>query len=190
MKSRTDILTVKPLIILLLVAIPAALTPFSPLTDTVTHAQTESSTTPDASSEKAALIALYNATNGASWTQSNNWLSEQPVATWYGVITGQSGHVTELRLSNTGLSGPIPDLSPLTNLTTLDLSHNQLRGPVPDLSALTSLTSLNLSSNQLRGPVPNLNTLTSLTSLNLSSNQLSGPSQSEHTHEPDEPEPR
>ena len=73
---------------------------------------------PVANEQRAALVALYHATGGAGWTQNDNWLSRQPLADWHGVVTDAKGHVTELRLANTGLSGPVPDLSALTSLTT------------------------------------------------------------------------
>ena len=109
---------------------------------------------PAAPEERAALVALYQATNGANWAHSDNWLSDAPVASWYGVVTDDGDHVTELNLPANGLSGPIPDLSALTSLTRLSLQTNQLRGPVPDLSALTSLIWLDLGHNQLRGLDP------------------------------------
>ena len=130
---------------------------------------------PAAPEERAALFALYQATNGANWAHSDNWLSDAPVASWYGVVTDDGGRVTELNLPANGLSGPIPDLSALTSLTRLSLQTNQLRGPVPDLSALTSLIWLDLGHNQLRGPVPDLSALTSLSRLFLGVNGLSGP---------------
>ena len=34
-------------------------------------------------SDRAALVALYNATGGASWTDSTNWLSDRPIGEWY-----------------------------------------------------------------------------------------------------------
>ena len=130
---------------------------------------------PDTAGERAALVALYNAANGPNWTRNDNWLSDATLAAWYGVTTDAGGRVTELRLPNNGLSGPILDLSALTNLTTLVLESNQLRGPVPDLSPLTNLTSLDLGHNQLSGSIPDLSALSNLTRLDLESNGLSGP---------------
>ena len=46
--------------------------------------------------ERAALIALYNATGGANWRRSVNWLSNEPLSTWSGVYTDENGHVTTL----------------------------------------------------------------------------------------------
>ena len=129
---------------------------------------------PDAAAQRAALVALYNATDGPNWTRSDNWLSAKPLGEWYGVATDAVGRVTELKLPDTGLSGPIPILSALSNLTELDLSNNQLRGSIPDLSALTNLEWLSLSGNQLSGSIPDLSALSNLTFLFLRDNQLNG----------------
>ena len=72
------------------------------------------------------------------------------------------------------MSGPIPDLSKLTNLTRLYLSSNKLSGQVPDLGALTELRELILSGNMLTGSMPDLGALTKLRHVYLGSNQLSG----------------
>ena len=40
-------------------------------------------------SDRAALVALYEATDGENWTNNTNWLSDRPIGEWYGV----SGHV-------------------------------------------------------------------------------------------------
>ena len=83
-------------------------------------------------------------------------------------------NLTRLELTSNELSGPIPDLSALTKLWWLLLSGNKLSEPFPDLSALTNLGSLSLSNNEFSGPFPDLSTLTNLVFLNLGSNQLSG----------------
>ena len=134
----------------------------------------ESSVIQDAAEERAALVALYEAADGVNWTQNDNWSTAASISTWYGVTTDESGLVVELLLSGNGLSGLLPDLSALTNLTILDLSYNQLSGRIPDLSALTNLRNLFLSDNQLDGPIPDLSTLTKLTTLDLGFNQLTG----------------
>ena len=59
-------------------------------------------------SDRAALVALYNATKGASWSTRTNWLSGRPLDEWLGVTTDSDGRVTELYLNRKQLTGPIP----------------------------------------------------------------------------------
>ena len=40
--------------------------------------------------DRAALVAFYNATGGANWTNNTNWLTNVPVGQWYGVTTDAS----------------------------------------------------------------------------------------------------
>ena len=59
-------------------------------------------------SDRAVLVALYNATNGAQWEDNTNWLSDQPLDQWYGVTTDADGRVSSLNLGWNDLSGSIP----------------------------------------------------------------------------------
>ena len=147
----------------------------STLTPTPTPTPTATASAATPAEQRAALSALYNATGGANWTHNDNWLSNQPLSTWHGVTADGNGHVLRLSLASNGLTGRLPDLSALTNLTTLELDFNELSGPFPDLSALTKLERLELTSNELSGPVPDLSALTNLWWLFLSGNELSGP---------------
>ena len=130
---------------------------------------------PEVPEERAALVALYEATDGTNWRRRDHWLSEESIANWYGVYTDKQGHVTGLFLQNNGLSGTLPDLGALTSLTSLNLGINGLSGPVPDLSSHVGLTNLSLHENQLAGRVPELNSLVDLIRLNLDDNELTGP---------------
>ena len=128
-------------------------------------------------SERDALVALYNATDGANWSDNSNWLSVEPLGDWYGVTTGADGHVTRLSLNENSLSGAIPaELGNLTNLGYLYLASNSLSGSIPaELGNLTQLGYLHLASNSLSGTIPiELGNLTKLYSLLLSENSLSG----------------
>ena len=49
--------------------------------------------------DRAALVALYNATGGPNWSRNDNWLSDAPIDEWFGVDTGSSGRVTVLDLN-------------------------------------------------------------------------------------------
>ena len=127
--------------------------------------------------DKAALVALYNATDGANWTTKTNWTSEQPLASWHGVVTNSDGNVTSLTLDNNQLSGEIPaELGALSELYKLDLSANQLSGTIPaTLGRLSNLDTLHLHTNDLSGAIPaELGALEALIALQLYTNQLSG----------------
>jgi len=124
-----------------------------------------------------ALVALYNATDGANWTDNTNWLSANPVSTWFGV-TVSGNRVTNIVLNTNNLSGTMPiELGNLTNLIELDFEVNQISGVLPvELGDLSNLTSLQLWGNQLTGSIPTeLGNLSSLQKLDLNGNQLSGP---------------
>ncbi len=127
--------------------------------------------------QRAALVALYNSTDGANWTRNTNWNTTDPVADWYGVTTDGDGNVTWLYLSRNSLSGSIPtQIGDLASLTSLNLDRNSLSGSIPaEIGDLASLTSLNLDRNSLSGSIPaEIGDLASLTSLDLASNGLSG----------------
>ena len=138
---------------------------------------TTATTAGDAATDRAALAALYNATDGANWRNNGNWLSNAPMGEWHGVTTDSDGRVTQLILDNNQLTGEIPaELGNLTYLTELHLDNNQLTGEIPaELGNLTNLKDLDLSNNQLTGEIPSaLADLSNLEVLLLSGNQLTG----------------
>ncbi len=141
---------------------------------TVSAAVTPTPAQTPAPTERGALVALYEATDGANWVESDNWLTNEPLASWSGVVTDSNGKVSELNLAVNGLKGQIPNLSALTDLKILDLSLNPLTGPIPNMSALTQLTRLDLGFNDLSGQIPDPSALTNLTVLALKANQLTG----------------
>ena len=127
--------------------------------------------------DRAALVALYNATGGANWIDKHNWLSDEPLGEWQGITTDDEGRVTQLHLWDNNLTGAIPaPLGDLSQLQELLLENNGLSGEIPSvLGSLSRLTELNLSGNHLDGSIPSaLGNLNSLTVLDLDSNQLSG----------------
>ena len=142
----------------------------------------------DPASDRAALVALYHATDGPDWINSENWLTDAPLGDWHGVDTDASGRVVRLDLAGFwdiearrevrhGLTGPIPlELSNLTKLYHLDLGFNELTGPIPpELANLTELSFLNLGVNELTGPIPpELGQLVNLVTLTLWRNHLWG----------------
>ena len=129
-------------------------------------------------SERAVLMALYEATGGANWTNNTNWLTDRPLSEWFGVRVNGSGRVSLLRLRGNNLTGSIPpELGSLTGLTELYLDGNEnLTGWIPpELGSLTHLTHVNLANNDLIGPLPpELGALVNLRELWLYHNNLSG----------------
>jgi Leucine-rich repeat (LRR) protein len=126
--------------------------------------------------DSLALVALYDSTNGDSWTTKTYWKSDSAVSKWYGVtVTGN--RVTSLSLGNNNLVGAIPpSIGDLDSLTGLLLWDNQLTDSIPqEIGNLTSLTFLGLSNNQLTGSIPpEIGSLTNLGEVYLSGNQLTG----------------
>ena len=126
--------------------------------------------------DRAALQALYDATDGSTWTNSTNWKTDAPLDQWYGVTMHQ-GRVWGVDLHDNALAGSIPsDLGSLTNVRWLFLSSNALTGAIPgELGSLGNLESLSLWENELTGSIPAaLGNLTDLEWLALSSNELTG----------------
>ena len=121
-------------------------------------------------------MALYNATDGANWTDNTNWLSNEPLSEWHGVTT-RNGRVKELYLISNQLTGEIPtQLGNLAQLWVLDIPDNQLTGKIPvELGNLAQLRVLHLAGNQLTGEIPTqLGQLTQLRVFDLGDNQLTG----------------
>ena len=127
--------------------------------------------------ERDALVALYNATDGPNWSNSDNWLTHAALGAWYGVTTDASGRVAELVLANNGLNGALPpELGNLKALRLLGLEINALTGPIPaELGELSDLVGIYLFSNELSGPIPpELGRLQTLNQLDAANNSLMG----------------
>lgn len=126
--------------------------------------------------DSSVLVKLYNDTDGPNWTNKSNWLSNQPIRTWYGVsVVGDN--ITEIRLKENNLKGTIPaELGQLTSLEYLALDTNNLSGAIPtQLGNLSNLQFLHLDGNNLTGTIPiEFQNLTNLNLLYLADNQLSG----------------
>ena len=154
-------------------------TPSPTSADSATQQATETMAPEPTSAEtdREALTALFNATDGANWISSTNWLSDKPLEEWQGVSVDDEGRVSRLRLELFGLSGPLPaELGKLANLEALQLDNNRLSGKIPaELSNLTNLEILGLDRNELSGEIPpELGKLANLTYLGLGANQITG----------------
>jgi Putative metal-binding motif/SprB repeat len=128
-----------------------------------------------------ALIALYNSTGGANWTNNSGWAdgaagANCDVCTWYGVNC-TDGRVTQLYLDGNHLVGALPnEIGDLTTLRYIGMQTNQLSGIIPaSIGNLLDLSGLDLNVNQLSGTIPpSLGNLAALIGLGLYNNQLTG----------------
>jgi hypothetical protein len=87
--------------------------------------------------ERAALLELFDATSGTTWTRRDWWQTPGRECSWHGVVCGGliDGHryVVGLELSHNNLRGTIPNSATrLQHLTDLWVFGNALSGPLPD----------------------------------------------------------
>ena len=159
--------------------IPPTPTPAPIPTLTPTPTPTPLPDGPGSATDRAALVALYHATDGDNWPKNTGWLTSRPLSQWYGVGTDNNGNVTSLslELSYGWTTGTIPaDLGNLINLQELHLGSIQWTGTIPsELGNLVNLRELSLGGHQLTGRIPvELGNLVNLRALNLGDNQLTG----------------
>ena len=107
-------------------------------------------------SDRQVLDSLYRVTGGENWTDTTNWLSDEPLSEWFGVETNEAGKVVELSLGWNNLTGSMPAvLAELDDLVTLDLSGNALEGLLPwNLGYMAGLRYFHIGDNKLSGVVP------------------------------------
>ncbi len=131
------------------------------------------------STEKAALVALYDSTNGDYWDDNTSWNTGDPCEDmWFGVNCSEdNGSIIGLDLYANQLTGSIPsEIGGLINLEYLYLDQNQLTGSIPsEIGSLTNLIELYLAENQLTGSIPSeIGSLTNLEIFDLNENELTG----------------
>ena len=103
--------------------------------------------------DRAALVALYEATDGPNWVNSDNWLTDAPLGEWHGVTGDSLGQVTTLDLTRNGLSGNLPrSLGELTQMSVLRVAENALAGPLPLSLARLSLAEFRYMATDLCAP--------------------------------------
>ena len=119
--------------------------------------------------DSLALVAIYNASDGANWTK-NKWELDKPIDTWP-AVTVTNGRVTALKLSTSGVIAKdwtLPDaVGDLTELTELRINSNKLVGDIPDaVYSLAKLEKLYFQNDNLTGSISGkIAQLTELTEL-------------------------
>ena len=90
-------------------------------------------------SERSALVALFEATDGNHWKNHNGWFGAPGTeCDWYGVVCEPAGSddaavVTSVDLMQNNLRGHVPaEITGLAHLKTLFLYGNELSGMLPD----------------------------------------------------------
>ena len=125
--------------------------------------------------DSLALVAIYNAADGATWKEERRWDLTQPIDKWDGVKL-TDGRVTQLAITAQGVitkSWTLPhEIGDLTELTVLKFNQCKLTGEVPEeVFTLTKLTDLYFQSNELTGRFSDKFTqLTNLKSLYIDNN--------------------
>ena len=130
-------------------------------------------------SERDALIAIHQSTNGPAWTDRTNWLGAVGTeCTWHGVSCDETqSNVIYLELEDNHLDGTLPSaIRNLTKLKVLFVFSNDLRGALPsELGELADLEWIFATRNQFTGNIPaSFAGLKKLAALQLDENQLSG----------------
>ena len=122
--------------------------------------------------QRYALATFYYTTNGSTWYNQTNWLSQAHYCTWYGIVCCDSttvgsalctqpsdyGRILELDLYRNRLNGTISSvLALLPYLQSIYLSDNQLVGTIPGtaLASLPHLLKFYAAYNDLSGTIPN-----------------------------------
>jgi hypothetical protein len=121
-------------------------------------------TTDISPTEKEALKAIFDSTDGNNWSNHSGWDFSTNVSSWdpetqtgwYGVTLSEEGYVISLNLTQNNLIGVIPtQISDLVALNYLYLGDNQLTGNMPiEMFKLTNLIHLNIGDNNLTGVIP------------------------------------
>ena len=150
--------------------------------------------------DSLAMVDLYKSTHGKQWFSDKNWLTANPLDTWFG-LTVMNGRVVAVTLNFNNLTGSLPsstgnctqlrNLALRTNhlkdtipasigncrqLTELDLQYNYLSGKIPSsVGECTKLKHVELGDNLLTGSIPaSIGNCTGLKFIDLSGNRLTG----------------
>lgn len=123
------------------------------------------------------LVDFYYATNGHAWLNSNThlWLKNSEPCSWEGV-TCWGSRIVRLELPSNGLTGELPALGGLIHLQQLGLFNNpELSGPLPDLTVLPDLTHVIVFKTAMTGFLPDVASIPNLVSLDVHLSAFFGP---------------
>jgi Leucine-rich repeat (LRR) protein len=131
--------------------------------------------------QRFALVVLFYAVNGPSWSDDRGWLnSGNECVSWnvQDLQCNSNGEISKVELNDiSGSGGTIPfEIGLLTSLTVLDLARNNIGGSVPStIGLLASMQDLRLFDNNLVGPLPTeIGQLVEMQHLATTANALTG----------------
>jgi len=126
--------------------------------------------------DSLALVDLYNSTGGKRWVHHTNWLTKEPVSTWFG-ITLFNRKVINIQLLANNLTGPFPtSIGDFDSLINVSFDRDFLTGSIPStIGNLKTLEVFDFSYNLLSGNIPStLGNIPSLKGIYLSNCNLTG----------------
>lgn len=132
-------------------------------------------------SERDALMAIYNSTGGPNWVNNMNWGTTNPVSSWHGISVAnidEQDHVVAIELASNNLNGTLPiEIGDFEQLTVISITFNELlTGNIPgEIGNLPNLEILDFWNNNLTGTIPSgIGNCTNLTLLTFEDNSLTG----------------
>merc|ERR1712195_419368 len=106
-------------------------------------------------SECLAWQDFFDATGGGGCLRDDPCACKNTVPGYYVSVTCQDGHITNMDLERSSISGTIPDsISALTALNFLQLDAKRISGSIPNsISALSPLIRLSLADTRISGSI-------------------------------------
>ena len=133
--------------------------------------------------QRYVLAVLYHSTEGESWNDHTNWLTDEHECFWFtssvgSVCNGKTQSLEVLHIEQNQMRGMLPaEIALLTDLVEIRFISNQIFGSIPgEWAGLPNLRVLELRDNMLAGgSIPEgLSALKQLETLDLSDNRLGG----------------
>ncbi|KAM3355998.1 MDIS1-interacting receptor like kinase 2 [Capsicum galapagoense] len=134
--------------------------------------------TSSARTEAEALVKWKSNLPSTSFLDSWSISNQRNLCNWTSIVCNAGGTISEINLSNAGLSGSLDqlDFTSFPSLTSFNLNTNNFSGSIPSsIGNVSMLTFLDLSNNILEGVIPEeIGKLTRLEYLSMINNTING----------------